>query len=1671
MKKEKMPTLIAHFCHSWSRQRSLILGSSLLVLAAVLTWQVSARLTAAAKSNSPATSTIEAATTETVITAVPGGGGCNNCCGSWSQKTNAAPAARDIHAMAYAQQCNRVVMFGGRLASGGVAPANVTDQTWEWDGNTMTWAQFTPATRPAARGQHAMAYDAARKQVVLFGGLNSSFGGLNDTWVYDCVTHTWTQKFPANSPSARHRHAMAYDPNSQLVVLYGGGSSFQDTWTWDGTNWVEIVGANQPGIRNEHAMAFDGTRVILFGGSKNAGFADNDTWDLTLTSPSAGTWTMVAANGTGPNKRQRHAMAYAPNCQKVTLFGGSTDVTNYTNDTWEWSRSSLSWCQTSVASPPSPGREYPAMAHDGRGVLMYGGLNSSLAQLGDAWRFACSGPYTKRAGKADTFNLPTDPTWATTAFKANVDGVYSTPPKMDFDEPTTNKFFLQSFSGLPTNIVRAELEVRAQPNGGASNDSIHLDFPPFNAPAFTWSKNFFALHPGGTWDPGQGANTFILDLCNLPAGGVGQPTNLIGLLNANQSLHVMIQDDTSVDYIKLRLWSCPPKKHFAGLAVEPLGQAQLSEDASSNLVIGNIGASGNDGATFELGETSGASIKLTDTLSSLPNGSYVEARGTGRIGGAPNSSVDSMRLTRVNDRVTLAPNYTGLGASTFHLALYNDGNTVFSQGGLSGNAVSAPAANVAPTLQFGGQGNIIILEDIGCIQIIITEDVLLRVSGLDIGAGDTLVFTPESPTQPVELFSQIQFVGAGVSTARVTGVGLNFLPDAPPYGGHTPSFQVLGGVQLEPFTGGLTVTNIGSSGQDGVSISNARAIMGNVTVTLEDIDPMGIAPVDASVQFSTSLILAVQPPPPPRKDYLSITNTKPIIPPIFPEDTFRVTGNFSELGATSLHVTAFNGATQVAEMINFTGEVLVSDWPNVVARTGNPGTVGLGYQLDFPAGTQVKFGPCPPAPCDQGFTITHLRILPQSTNVTVSHLSEMRMYPLLDDPFTITGVTVTPVCNQTISVSPAGSLTTARVNQAYSQQLAANGGFAPYTFAVTAGTLNTGLSLDRVTGRITGTPTSTTPSTFTITTTDDNGCTGSQAYTLTPIVCPTITVNPATAFGGFVGTAYNLTFTASGGTGPYTFARVTGTLPPGLILAPTGALTGTPTSAGAFNFTVEATDSSGCTGTKAYTLTIICPTITVGPASLIAGTVGTAFSQTFTATGGTGPYTFARVTGTLPPGLTLNGATGLLSGTPTTAGTYTFTVEATASNGCTGTRDYTVAISGSGLMFYPMPNPVRIVDTRPGQAACSQPGNPIAGGTSLTQAAAGFCGIPSVARAILGNVTVVTPAANGFLTIFPSNATQPTAANTNFITDDVLNNVFTVGLGPADGAFKIFASATVHIVVDVTGYFAPPQPAPASGLFLHMLPTPIRLEDTRPGLPACVAPGTPLPGGVDTTHQGATTCSGVTIPSTARAILGNVTVVTPAANGFLTLFPADTTRPLASSGNYRAGAVLNSPFTVGLSPTGQFKIFTAATTDVVIDVIGYFSPDLVDVNGTGLLFTPLTPTRLVDSRPGQPACFNLGAPLASGVDTLQAAANTCTIASTARAVLGNVTVVIPPANGFLTFWPSDTPRPLISTSNYLAGRNFNRFFTTALGAANGGFKMFSSQTINLVVDVSGYFAP
>lgn len=171
-----------------------------------------------------------------------------------------------------------------------------------------------------------------------------------------------------------------------------------------------------------------------------------------------------------------------------------------------------------------------------------------------------------------------------------------------------------------------------------------------------------------------------------------------------------------------------------------------------------------------------------------------------------------------------------------------------------------------------------------------------------------------------------------------------------------------------------------------------------------------------------------------------------------------------------------------------------------------------------------------------------------------------------------------------------------------------------------------------------------------------------------------VTVSPGTLPNGTVATAYSQTITASGGTGPYGFAVTAGALPAGLTLSPGGALTGTPSAGGTFNFTVTATDGSAFpgpfSGSQAYTLTLAAPTIALPATPLAGGTLAAAYSAAITpASGGTAPYSYAVTAGALPGGLTLNASTGAITGTPSALGTFNFSITATDSS--TGTGPYT----------------------------------------------------------------------------------------------------------------------------------------------------------------------------------------------------------------------------------------------------------------------------------------------------------------------------------------------------------------------------------------------------------------
>lgn len=191
-------------------------------------------------------------------------------------------------------------------------------------------------------------------------------------------------------------------------------------------------------------------------------------------------------------------------------------------------------------------------------------------------------------------------------------------------------------------------------------------------------------------------------------------------------------------------------------------------------------------------------------------------------------------------------------------------------------------------------------------------------------------------------------------------------------------------------------------------------------------------------------------------------------------------------------------------------------------------------------------------------------------------------------------------------------------------------------------------------------------------------------------------ITTTSAPNGTVGTAYSTALAASGGTTPYSWAVTNGALPAGLSLAASsGTISGTPTTAGTASFAVQVTDAQSKSATQALSISVgsAATSPAISTSSLSGGTVGTAYSATLRASGGTTPYTWSISTGSLPAGLALNASSGAISGTPTTAGTSTFTAQVKDANNNTGTKQLSIAIAAAG------PQPLSILTTALPQAS------------------------------------------------------------------------------------------------------------------------------------------------------------------------------------------------------------------------------------------------------------------------------------------------------------------------------------------------------------------------------------
>jgi N-acetylneuraminic acid mutarotase len=246
------------------------------------------------------------------------------------------PAARATQAVVYEPTGNRLIVFGGRDS------ATYFGDTWAYNLDDNTWTELRPVgTVPAARAGHSLVYDPVSKRVILFGGWNG-VNQYNDTWAYDPVTNAWTNLRPGGRvPAARDSQAMAYDPTSKRMILFGGWNTtmeYNDTWSYDpaANEWDELDPSGElPPARALEQMAYDASveKMVLFGGGTSTAVF-GDTWDYDA---GGNTWTQVTLTGESPAARTGYALQYDPTQRKLILFAGYNGVTFF-GDLWTLTR-------------------------------------------------------------------------------------------------------------------------------------------------------------------------------------------------------------------------------------------------------------------------------------------------------------------------------------------------------------------------------------------------------------------------------------------------------------------------------------------------------------------------------------------------------------------------------------------------------------------------------------------------------------------------------------------------------------------------------------------------------------------------------------------------------------------------------------------------------------------------------------------------------------------------------------------------------------------------------------------------------------------------------------------------------------------------------------------------------------------------------------------------------------------------------------------------------------------------------------------------------------------------------------------------------------------------------------------------------------------------------------
>jgi hypothetical protein len=555
-------------------------------------------------------------------------------------------------------------------------------------------------------------------------------------------------------------------------------------------------------------------------------------------------------------------------------------------------------------------------------------------------------------------------------------------------------------------------------------------------------------------------------------------------------------------------------------------------------------------------------------------------------------------------------------------------------------------------------------------------------------------------------------------------------------------------------------------------------------------------------------------------------------------------------------------------------------------------------------------------------------------------------------------------------------------------------------------------------------------------------------------------------------------FAQGGSSRGYTFTLLSGAMPPGLSLSNStsydaGLITGKPTSPGAFEFAVKVIDSAGNSATQSFVMSVVNE-LFLPPFLLPGGVVGNSYSAVVPPSGGEPPYTF--IASGLPDGLTLDAATGVISGVPTLSDTFYPTITVRDSLNRSDARLFPIVIQRPQaqlpkLSYVPI-TPCRIMETRPEynyQGRTGDFGPPTMLSyekRTLTLQASNVCQLPASARAVVVNITLIPHAGGQAVILYPAD-TQRTQLQSVRAAGQIVANSGIVRVG-SGGTLKVYSEGTSDVLIDIYGYFTDSNTT--SNLVFYPI-TPCRAIETRIDYRSPAGPfGPPTINNQETRRFRLRESPSCSIPANAAAYSATVTVVPPAALAYLTAWPAAAPQPNISSINSFAGRVLANNLIIPAGPDGAIDVFASDRTDMIVDINGYFAPD-DGVNG--LFYYPLVQCRVADSSSdAYPVPFGMPAYTDESTRRLPVrnSPQCVSIPSSAKAYALNFTAL---PNGspmpFLTAYPAGQGRPNASILNAFQGQVVTNSALIPAGT-DGAIDVFAFRRTDVVVDISGYFA-